>query len=324
MNRKIGILVLGTLLSALSHPTNAQQSRKVTRIGFLVYGSPDSYAARVEAFRQGLRELGYVEGKNIAVDYKYAEKDFDKLVAEMIRTDVDIIVAGGTPPASAAKKATKTIPIVVAVSGDTVGSGLVASLARPGGNVTGLTSVASDLSGKRLELIKEVHPKVSRVAVLSNPLNPSHPPQLKEAQGAAGALNVTLQILEARRPDDLEGAVQSALRERAEALIVLPEGLFTSQRKRILGIVATNKLATIYYDKEFVEAGGLLSYGVSFPALFHRAAIYVDKILKGAKPADLPVEQPTKFELIINLRTAKQIGLTIPPNVLARADRVIK
>ena len=301
-----------------------QQSNNVHRIGFLAFGSPSSYATRTAAFRERLRQLGYVEGKNIQIYYQYAEKDFDTLVADMIARKVDVIVTGGTPPAIAAKKATATIPIVVAVSGDMVGAGLVASLAHPGGNVTGLTSIASDLSGKRLELLKDVLPKVSRVAILNNPVNKSHPPQVEESEVAGRAVGIQVQILDVSTPDQFESAFQASLREKAEALIVLPEGLFTSHRTRLVDFTIQSKVPAVFYDNEFVKAGGLMSYGVSYPDLFRRAADYLDKILKGAKPSELPVEQPTKFELIINLKAANKIGLTIPPNVLARADRVIR
>jgi len=327
MKSSLGTLLLWLLtivLLTIVSSADAQQAGRVPQIGFLAFGSPSSYVARVAAFRGGLRELGYIEGRNIQIDYRYAERDFNQIVADMIRRHVDVIVAGGTPPARAAKNATKTIPIVVAVAGDTVGAGLVASLAHPGRNVTGLTTVAPDLSGKRLEVIKDVLPKVSSVAILTKPSNASHPPQIQESELAGQALGVKLQILDVEKPDDFESAIEASRREGAEALIVLPEGLFTGHRRRLVDLTNKSKLATVFYDQEFVDAGGLMSYGVSYPDLFRRAAVYVHKILQGTKPADLPVEQPTKFEFVINLKTAKQIGLTIPPNVLARADKVIR
>ncbi len=325
MNGKIVIWLLTTALLSIAPSLEAQRAKKVPRVGFLVAGSPSSYAARIESFRAGLRELGYVEGKNIGIEYRYAERDFDQLAAELIGLKVDVIVTGGTPPARAAKKATGTVPIVMAlVGGDPVEGGLVASLARPGGNITGLSSIAPDLSGKRLELIKEVLPRVTSVAILSNPLNPAHLPALKESELAASALGMKVQIMEVQAAKDLDNAFLSRIRERTEGLMLLPDGVFTGERGRIVGLTRKRRLVAMFYDKEFVEIGGLMSYGVSYPALFHRAAYYVDKILKGTKPADLPVEQPMKFELVINLKAAKQIGVTIPQSVLYRADRVIK
>jgi putative tryptophan/tyrosine transport system substrate-binding protein len=327
MRKKVIGLTLSATLFALSVNIEAQQPKKVHRIGFLVPGSASGYASLVDAFRQGLRELGYVEGKNIIIEYRYTEGKegpLPELAADLVRLKVDVIVTASTPDALVTKQRTGTIPIVMAVSGDPLGSGLVASLARPGGNVTGLTSIASDLSGKRLELLKEVVPRISRLAVLGNPSNVLTASTMRETEVAAQALQVKPQILEVRGPDDFETAFQAATKGRADALIVLPDPVFTGQRRRIVDVAAKSRLAAIFYTKEFVEAGGLMSYGPNFSDLFRRAATYVDKILKGAKPADLPVEQPTKFELVINLKAAKQIGLTIPPNVLARADKVIR
>ncbi len=326
MNRKIIICLLTTALLSTAPLVEAQQTKKVPRIGFLVPGSPSSFSTRIDAFRQGLREQGYVEGKNIFIEYRYEEGEFDRfpdVAAELVRLKVDLIFAVGTTAAQAARSATRTIPIV-ATSGDPVGTGLVASLARPGGNITGLSLLSPELSGKRLELLKETVPKISRVAVLLNPTTPATGPQSAETQVAAGSLGVQLQLLETRSPNDLDPAFSAIMRERASALVVTTDPMFLDNRTRIVSLATKNRLPVMYYDRSFVEAGGLMSYEASIDDLFRRAATYVDKILKGAKPADLPVEQPTKFELVINLKAAKQIGLTIPANVLARADKVIK
>ena len=329
MSKKVISLALGAMLLALSFPVEAQQAKKVPRIGFLsgraepTPATPDPTAA---AFRQGLRELGYMEGKNILIEYRYAEGKLDRLpdlATELVRLKVDVIMTGG-PGASAAKDATKTIPIVITDVGDPVGVGLVASLAHPGGNVTGWSTLAKELSGKQLELFKEAFPKISLVAVLWDPTNPSNALSLGETKVAAAALRVTLQPLEVRGPDDFETAFSAIKRERASALMVLRNPVTITHRTRIMDFAAKSRLPAMYSDSEFTDAGGLMSYGSNRLDLYRRAATYVDKILKGAKPADLPVEQPTKFELVINLKTAKQIGLAIPPNVLARADKVIK
>jgi putative tryptophan/tyrosine transport system substrate-binding protein len=305
----------------------AQQPGKVPQIGFISGGFPSGSLGNVEAFRKGLRELGYVEGKNIKVEFRYAEtkvERYPEFLAELIRLKVDVIVTSSTPPTLAAKDATKTVPIVFVAVGDPVVSGLVASLARPGGNLTGLSILAPELSGKRLELLKEAVPRLSRVAILYNPANPATTPILKEIDAAAQALGLQLQSLEARNIKEFESAFQAATRGNAKALAVLVDPLFTSNRKRIVELATKNRLPAIYSWTEFVDDGGLMSYGPSFPDLFRRAATYVDKILKGRTPADLPVEQPMRFELIINLNAAKQIGLTVPPNLLVRADRVIR
>ncbi len=321
-------ILIAVALVAVAVIAEAQQPKKVPRIGFLVAGPPSSYPTRIEAFQQGLRVLGYVEGKNIFIEYRYAEGKLDRLpdlAAELVRLKVDVIViAGGTPPLLAAKNATRTIPIVFAANADPVGSGFVASLARPGGNITGLSLVAPELSGKRLELLKETVPKVSRVAVLLNPTGAAIGALSAETQVAAGSLGVQLQLLEARSPDELDPAFSAMMRERASALVVTQDAMFIDNLTRIVSLAAKSRLPAIYPNSEYVDAGGLMSYGTIINDLYRRAATYVDKILKGRKPADLPVEQPTKFEFIVNLETAKQIGLTIPPNVLARADRVIK
>jgi putative ABC transport system substrate-binding protein len=280
----------------------------------------------LEAFRQGLRELGYVEGQNIAIESRWTEGKDDRLpalAADLVRSKVDIIVAETGAATRAAQQATRTIPIVMSLVNDPVGSGLVGSLARPGGNVTGLTIMSPDLVGKRLELLKEVVPKVSRVALLRHPDNPASAAQLREAEAAAQALGVRLQTLEARSPQEIDGAFAAMTRERAGALLVIPDTLFWSQRRQIVDLAVKRRLPSIRIGEAYAEAGGLMSYGPSYRDLERRAATYVDKILKGANPADLPVAQPTKFELVINLKTAKAIGLTIPQPLLQRADQII-
>jgi putative ABC transport system substrate-binding protein len=280
----------------------------------------------LEAFRQGLRELGYVEGQNIAIESRWTEGKDDRLpalAADLVRSKVDVIVAETGAATRAAQQATRTIPIVMSLVNDPVGSGLVASLARPGGNVTGLTIMSPDLVGKQLELLKEVVPKVSRVALLRHPDNPASAAQLREAEAAAQALGVRLQTLEARSPQEIDGAFAAMTRERAGALLVIPDTLFWSQRRQIVDLAVKRRLPSIRIGEAYAEAGGLMSYGPSYRDLERRAASYVDKILKGANPADLPVAQPTKFELVINLKTAKAIGLTIPQPLLQRADQII-
>jgi putative ABC transport system substrate-binding protein len=325
-NSKFAVL-LGALLLALCVRAEAQQAKKVPRIGFLSAVSPSTISARVEAFRQGLRELGYVEGKNIVIEWRYAEGKADRLpayAAELVRLKVDVIVASAPPPIRFAKQATVTIPIVMAFDDDPVGNGFVASLARPGGNITGLATLAPEISGKQLELLREIVPKLSRVAVLGNATRPGSPQVLREINLAADAFGVQLQYLEVGGPKDIDIAFRAASKERADAVLVTQTPVLISQRRQVADLAVKSRLPTIYGRPEYVEDGGLAFYGPSFTDLFRRAATYVDKILKGAKPADLPVEQPTKFELIINLKAAKQIDLTIPPNVLARADKVIR
>jgi len=305
----------------------AQQPQKIPRIGYLGANFPTTNPARIEAVRQGLRELGYVEGKNVVIEWRFAEGKLDRLselAAELVRLKVDVIVSAGPPPTRSAKQATVTIPIVMAFDDDPVGSGFAASLARPGGNITGLATLAPEISGKRLELLKEIVPRLSRVAVFGTSTQPGNAQSLKETEPAAGAFGVKLQYLDVLDPKDIETAFGAASKGRADAVLMLVSPVFNSQRKQIVELAVKSQLPAIYYAAEWVEDGGLMTYGVSFIDLYRRAATYVDKILKGAKPADLPVEQPIKFELIINLKAAKQIGLTIPPNVLARADKVIK
>jgi putative ABC transport system substrate-binding protein len=290
-------------------------------------GSPEPRRAILDAFRQGLRDLGYIEGNNIVIEYRFSEGRDERLpdlAAELVQLKVDAIVTSGIPPPLAAKKATKTIPIVMGVVGDAIGTGLVDSLARPGGNVTGLTLVGPELSGKRLDILKETVPKLSRVAVLLNPANRGTTLYREEIEVTARSLGVELHILEASRPNELASALSDTKMGRTQALVTLNDTMFFSQQVQIANLAIKTGLPAMFPESEYVNAGGLMSYGPNLPDLFRRAAVFVDKIIKGAKPADLPVEQPTKFELVINLKTAKQIGLTIPPSVLARADKVIK
>ncbi len=324
--RPFGLLVtlaLGLLWTPL--PADAQRVGKVPRIGWLSH----SPGPNLEAFRRGLRELGYIEGENVSIEARYAEGKEGRLpdlATELVRLPVDVIVAAaGNPSVRAAKNATSAIPIVMGQSGvDPVAAGLIASLARPGGNVTGLTSISADLSGKRLELLKEAVPTISRVAILWNATNPDKARELGETRVAALALGVSLQSLEVRSPDDFKRAFDAAIRGRADALVTLHDVLTNSQRARLVNFAAHNRLPTMYEFREWVVAGGLMAYGPNVRDMFRHAAIYVDKILKGAKPADLPVEQPIRFELVINLKTARGLGLTLPPALLFQADEVIQ
>jgi putative ABC transport system substrate-binding protein len=321
----IGLVVI-YFLAAFSI-AGAEQPKKSGRIGVLTSSTPASTAAVLKAFREGLRDLGYVEGQSITIENRYAEGKLDrlpKLIEELIELNVEVIVVSGQEAVRVAKKATKTIPIIMTVVQDPVASGLVDSLAHPGGNITGITNLAQELSGKRLELLKEAFPKLSRVAVLWQPDAPGPILTFKDTQVAARALGLELESLEVRSANDFDNAFKTAIKGRAGALIVLQSLLTVSYREQILKLAAKHRLAGMYTASEFVEAGGLMSYAPSYTEIYRRAAVYVDKILKGAKPANLPVEQPTKFEFVINLKTAKQIGLTIPPNVLARADKIIK
>ena len=323
-SKRVFCLALSALLFALCFSAEAQQAKKVPQIGYLRFIENPLLD---EAFRKGLRELGYVEGQNIHVEYRYAGGSLERvaeLAAELVGLKVDVIVAGSTQSIDAARRATKTIPIVFPVTFDPVASGFVVSLARPGGNLTGLSTVNPDVAAKRVELLKEIMPRISRVAVLRNPTNSGSQFVLKETEAGAKQLGIRLQTLEARGADDLEGAFRAATKEQAGALIVVVDVLFSTQRKRIGDLGIKYRLPGIFDASQFAEAGGLMSYGTDLSDLFRRSATYVDKILKGAKPAELPVEQPTKFELAINLKTAKQIGLTIPGSVLAQADKVIK
>ena len=324
---KIFVCLLATILLTPVPPAHAQQPAKVPRIGYLAGPSLSSMSARTEAFGQGPREVGYVEGKNIIIESRYAEGKLDRLptlATELVRLKVDVIVTTGPTPTRAAKEATVTIPIVMTQHTDPVGSGLVASLARPRGNITGLSTYYPEISGKQLELLKEIVSTLFRVAVFGNSANPGNAQALRELERAAKAFGAQLQYLDVQNPKDIETAFQAASKGGADAVLVLASGVAANNRKEIAELAIKNRLPAIYFRSEFVEDGGLMSYGVSFTDLDRRAATFVDKILKGAKPADLPVEQPTKFELVINLKAAKQIGLTIPPNVLVRADKVIR
>jgi ABC-type uncharacterized transport system substrate-binding protein len=327
-NRKlVGLSIIAFVLVVCGAVASAQQPKKVPWIGFLGATYPSTNAARIEAFRQGLRELGYVEGKNIVIEYRWAEGKLDRLptlAVELVRLKVEVIVTAGPPPTRAAKEATSTIPIVMGFDNDPVGNGFVASLARPGGNITGLATLAPEISGKQLELLKEIVPRFSRVAVFGTSTQPGTAQALRETELAAGAFGVQLQYLDVLGPKDIETAFQAARKGRADAVLVLSSAVIFSQRTQIADLAVKNRLPVIFPQSEYVEDRGLMSYAPNYADLFRRAATYVDKILKGAKPADLPVEQPTKFEFIINLKAAKQIGLTIPQKVLARADRVIK
>jgi ABC-type uncharacterized transport system substrate-binding protein len=320
------LFVVALIIFAAAFTTEAQQPARIPRIGILVAPSASSYTARVEAFRQRLRELGYVEGKNILIEYRYAEGKLERLpdlATELVRLKVDVIVTHG-PAILAAKKASATIPNVFTSADDPVGSGFVSSLARPGGNITGLSTMAPDLNGKRLELLKEAFPKVARVAFLWAPRGTTGNLTLTDMEAAAKALGVKLQSLEVRSLDDFDSAFARAKKEGAQALITTPHPLITTQQRQVLDFAAKNRLPAMYPDSEFVEAGGLMSYAPNYADLWRRAADFVDKILKGTKPADISVEQPRKFELVINLKTAKQTGVTIPQSVLSRADKVIK
>jgi putative ABC transport system substrate-binding protein len=322
-----GILAIAVLFFISSYPVEAQQLTKMARVGFLSAASSSSVAARAEAFREGLRELGYVEGKNLVLVSRYAEGKLDRLSGlanELMRLSVDVIVTGGPTVTGPVKQVNVTIPVIMAQDFDPVANGFITSLARPGGNITGLTSVAPELSGKRLELLKEIIPSLSRVAVFGTSSTPGNGQSLTETETAAATFAVKLQYLDVLSAKDIELAFRAASKGRVDAVLVLATPIFTSERKQLIKLAVKSRLPAIYARPEFVEDGGLMTYGVSVNDLYRRAATYVDKILKGAKPADLPVEQPTKFELVINLKAAKQIGLTIPPNVLARADRIIK
>jgi putative ABC transport system substrate-binding protein len=326
MKRRFFGLTLSALLFALSSSVPAQQPAKIPRIGTLNIGSTTTNPHRFEALRQGLRELGYVEGKNIVIERRFADGRFDRLpslAAELVRLNVAVILTPGGISTRAAKEATSTIPIVMAQDNDPVGNGFVASLARPGGNITGLATFAPELSGKRLELLKEIVPKLSRVTVFGTSANPGNAQSLKEIEAAAGAFKVQLQQQDLLESKDIEPAFRAAANGRVDGVIVLVSSVLNSNRRRVVELAAKNRLPVIYPFREFVDAGGLMTYGVNFVDLYRRSATYIDKILKGVRPADLPVEQPTKFEFIINLKAAKQIGLTIPPNVLARADHVM-
>jgi putative ABC transport system substrate-binding protein len=319
--------LLCALLFALCVPARAQQAGKLPQIGVLLALPHAAISHRIHAFRIGLRERGYVEGKTVVIAYRYADGKFERLpdlAAELVRIKVDVIVTGGPTATRPAKAATSEIPIVMAQDSDPVGNKFVASLARPGGNITGLSNYYPELSGKQLELLKEILPNLARLAVLGNSSEPGNAQALREAEVAAGALGVRIFNLDVRGPQDIATAFRVASEKRADALLVLSSPIATSQRNQVAQLALKSRLPAMYQVSESVEAGGLMTYGVSIPDLWRRSASYVDKILKGSKPSELPVEQPTKFEFIVNLKSAKQIGVTIPPNVLARADKVIK
>ena len=319
----LAVSVLGAALAADAQPTG-----RVHRVGFLSAGQAGINPYLYEAFRQGLRERGWLEAQNIVIQYRFAEGRYDRLpdlAADLVRLKVDIIVAAGTAATTAAKNATRAIPIVMIGVGDPVGLELIASLARPGANVTGLTfSVGMETAGKGLELLKEVLPKVRRMAVLTNPANPGQPLALKHLKAAARSLGMQLQLLEVRGPDEFDGAFAAMAKERAGALLVVSEGMFNLHRVRLTDLAARHKLPSMHGFREDAEAGGLMSYGADLADLFRRSATHVDQILSGARPGDLPVEQPSKFELVINLKTAKALGLTMPASVLSRADKIIE
>jgi len=319
------LFILATLILAPVYPAQAQKQAAIPRMGLLYLGAPPN--AILDGFMQGLRELGYIDGKNIIIEYRFAEGKEDRLpelATELVRLKVDAIFTAGTPSIYALKQATKTIPIVFFSTSDPIGTGVVASLAHPGGNITGISALASDLWPKRLELLKEISPKLSRVAMLWNKNNAGMALEARATQEVAGPLGVALQDRGIKDTNELEVVFAVMTKDRPDAFLALMDPVLNSQRTRILDFLAKNRLPAIFQSRDWVEAGGLMSYGPSYPELFRRLAIQMDKVLKGAKPADIPVEQPTKFELVINLNTAKQIGLTIPPDMLARADRVIR
>ncbi len=324
MNRRITAALFALLLLPSIHLAHAQQAKKIPRIGVLRVGSPPD--AFIDAFRDGLHQLGYAEGQNIILDYRWlkGEAQFDEAAEELVRLKADIIVATSTPGALAVRRATQSIPIVVPVMGDPLGSGLVANLAHPGGNLTGLSSLAPELWPKRLELFKETLPKLRRVAMLWNTSNPAMATGAQGTRDAAHAMNVTVQDRGARDPNELDSVFNALGKQRPDGVLVMIDAFTLRNAKKIIDSIVTLRLPAMYDEKSLVEAGGLISYGENRADLFRRAATYVDKILNGARPADLPVEQPIKFELVINLNAARQIGVTIPPNLLARADRVIR
>jgi len=328
MKRRAFVGTIARALLALPLAVEAQQARGLPRVGYLVVNSAAVTQRHVAAFKQGMREHGWVEGQNFLFEIRYADGRVDRLpalVAELIGLKVDIIVATSSATTWAAKKATASIPIVMGISADALGEGLVANLAHPGGNITGMTYlVGPEIAGKHLELLKTLVPTASRIAVLANPVNRSHANLTRELRAAAGAFGVQLQVFEAQAPGEIDAAFAAMTRDRAAALLVLTDSVFVGHHVRVTDLAARNRMPTMYYQREFVEAGGLISYGASLLDMYRRAATHVDKILKGANPADLPIEQPTTFELVINLKTAKALGLSIPQSLLLRADEVIK
>ncbi len=323
--KRFALLALALLATPLA--AEAQPTGKMYRIGFLGAASPSGYYAHlVEAFREGLRDLGYVEGRNVAIEYRWADDHYDRLpalAAELVRLKVDLIVTHGTAGSRAAKQATTTIPIVMAISGDAVATGLIASIARPGGNLTGSNFFFPELNAKRVELLKEVVPRARRMAAFGNPDNPAIPGAIRAMELIAQSLKMDLQVVEVRGPEDFPGAFSAMVKRGVDGVVVLDDAMLIANARRVADLAAKNRLPTIGF-KEYAEAGGLMAYAVNFPEIWRRAAVFVDRILKGTKPADLPVEQPTKFELVLNLRAAKALGLTIPQSVLQRADEVIQ
>ena len=327
MPRRAFMAVIAGGLLAAPVAAQAQQAGRSYRIGVLLAAPAPAVGPHVQALRERLREFGYVEGQNLGLEMRWvttAEGGLDRLAADLVRSKVDLLIAWTTPAALAARRATSVIPIVMVSVGDPVGSGLVASLSRPGGNVTGVTNVSRDVSGKLLQLLREVRPDATRIAVLRNPDNPGSALMWRETQAAAESLSVQLQLVGVREPKELGAGFAAMARDRAASVVILADPLFLSERSRIASLAQQARLATVFQRSENVEAGGLMSYGPKLTEQFRQAAVYVDRILKGAKPADLPVDQPTKFELVINLKTAKALGLTIPPSLLQRADQVIE
>lgn len=324
MKRREFITLLG---GATAWPLVARAQGGIPRVGFMGNSTAALEVNLVDSFREGLRELGYEEGRNIAIEYRWADGRYERfaaLVAELIAAKVDVIVTAGTPAALAVKKATSTVPLVMVAVGDPVGTGLVPSLARPDGNLTGLSSVAPDLEGKRLELLREIVPSVSRIAVFINSVNPFHATSMRQAQNAGKTLGIKVQQYDIRKSEDLDGAFAAIRKERPDALLILADRVFLHNRERIVDFTEEQRLPNVSAYKEVVEAGGLMSYGPSYEDMHKRAAIYVNKILKGAKPGNLPIEQPTKFTLVVNLKAAKALGISMPPAVLSRADDVIE
>jgi putative ABC transport system substrate-binding protein len=327
MRRRDFIKVVAGSAVAWPLAARAQQAGKIARIGFIGNSTAALEANVIGPFRDGLRELGYEEGRNLIIEFRWAEGKYDRfpaLIAELLAAKVDVIVTAGTPPTQAIKKATSTIPLVFIAVGDPVGTGIVLSLARPGGNITGVSSIAPDLDGKRLELLREVVPKLAHVAIFLNPANAFHAKSMRQLRVAAQSLDIKLQSLEVDKSEQLDDAFAAIVKKRPDALLILADRVFLHNRKRMMEFATQQRLPSVNPYRELVEAGGLMSYGPSYEDLHRRAAVYVDKILKGAKPADLPVEQPTKFEFVINLKTAKALGLAVPQALLAHADEVIE
>jgi len=327
MQRREFITLRSGIVAAWPLAARAQQPAKIPRIGFLGNSTATMEANLIGPLRDGLRELGYEEGRNVIIEFRWADGKYDQfpaLVAELLAAKVDVIITAGTPATLAIKKATSTVPLVFIAVGDPVGTGVVPNLGRPGGNITGLSSIAPDLEGKRLELLREVVPKLSHVAFFLNPANAFHTASMRQARVAAQSLGIKLQPMEVNKSEQLDGAFASIVKEKPDALLILADRIFLHNRKRMMEFAIQQRLPSVNAYRELVEAGGLISYGPSYEDMHRRAAVYVDKILKGTKPADLPIEQPTKFTLLINLKTAKTLGLTVPPTLVARADELIE